>query len=730
MNMNNPRIALIGCGAVVQQFHLPALEKVGIKPTVLIDPNLEQSKTLAKCYDSKVEIDYQPVMDEFDAAIVSVPNKLHAPICLDLIKNGKHVFVEKPMATTIEECDDMLAIALDRNVQIAVGHFRRYLMGARWVKSFLQSGGLGAIESIDIREGFIYGWPVTSDSVWKKEKAGGGVLIDTGAHTLDLLCWWLGDINKIEYKDNAFNGVETDCILNFIMESGAKGIVELSRTRKLRNTAIIKGAKGTLEIGLSNNKISIDNPELNKIKHNGYQANKIPPQSLQSLFADQIRDWVSALKDEKEPYVPGVEGARSISVIDRCYSTRKQWVLPWIQPDNSVKKPVDVKTGALNNRPVLITGATGFIGGRLVEKLVLEQNTDVRCAVRDYSKAARLARFNIEMPIASLTDLHELEKAIDGCEVVYHCAYDQTSPQNNIIGARHIAELCLKYDVRLVHVSTISVYEPLPDGDLDESGESIPVGMPYADNKLEVEELILRYANEKGLKAVVLQPTIVYGPFCIPWTASPVNQLSSGIVILPDDGQGLCNPVYVDDVCDAMILAGIKENVTGHRFLISGSERITWGEFYHAFEKILDVQAVTYMTSEDITRMDRSPVSNMKLIISNPKRILQWELARNFAFFIRDHIPQKIKTGLESIYTKFSSITPRPTYLPNNQLLALYSAKCNVKIDKAKSMLGYDSSYDFASGMKLTSEFIRWAFPHLIENEESIISDEATNGIE
>ncbi len=101
--------------------------------------------------------------------------------------------------------------------------------------------------AVDIQEGMIYDWPVASDFMFRRDM-GGGVLADTGAHVLDLLMYWLGDHASVEYKDDAAGGVEADCELRLTMASGAKGVVRLSRTRNLRNTWILEGERGTLEV--------------------------------------------------------------------------------------------------------------------------------------------------------------------------------------------------------------------------------------------------------------------------------------------------------------------------------------------------------------------------------------------------------------------------------------------------------------------------------------------------
>ncbi len=140
-------------------------------------------------------------------------------------------------------------------------------------------------------------------------------------------------------------------------------------------------------------------------------------------------------------------------------------------------------------------------------------------------------------------------------------------------GTENIAKAALKTGARLVHVSTVDVYGwPLQET-LDESSPKSPGADIYAQTKFAAEELLWTYHRQHALPLVVVQPTIVYGPFSRPWTLSVVEQIKNGRLVLVDGGDGVCNPVYIDDVVDALILAGTEPHAVGEAFLISGPTR-------------------------------------------------------------------------------------------------------------------------------------------------------------
>lgn len=333
--MEELRIAVVGCGAVTAQAHLPVATRAKhIKVTLLVDHNLDRATSLASQFGvPRVARDISAVPGSADAAIVALPHFLHAPVSIDLLRQGIHVLVEKPMALAGAECDAMIAAAGAGRAVLAVGLMRRFLTMFRFVRETIQSGVLGDIRRFDFREGYIYDWPVASDFFFRKETAGGGVLVDTGAHTLDTLLWWLGDARGVEYFDDNYGGVEADCLIRLELETGATGIVELSRTRKLRNTLIVEGDRARLEVDWLRMRLTpktgdgqldgmIKPTDPSHVQINGY---------LEAMEAS-FNDWVAAIRRGGTPIASGAEGRRSVELIETCYRNRQPLELPWLAP--------------------------------------------------------------------------------------------------------------------------------------------------------------------------------------------------------------------------------------------------------------------------------------------------------------------------------------------------------------------------------------------------------------
>jgi len=322
--------AVIGGGAVAERVHLPALARcAGIEATMIVDASEARARQMADRFAiGRIATDYHDAIGRVDAAIIGLPHQLHAPVAADLLKAGIPVLVEKPMALTPEQCDVMIDAAAQSGAVLAVGLLRRCSPSLRWVKSALDAGVLGRLLSFDLAEGAIYRWPVASPSMFRRE--GGGVLSDAGAHVLDLVLWWFGDHRSLVYRDDAMGGVEADCLLELEMASGVSGRVELSRTRDMRNSCIITGERGTIEVGTKTDSVvTVTWKDGIALGGRGASGDRPSPTTLIDLFEPQLRQFIHAIRFGEAPIVSGAEARRSIALLSACYRARQPWVHPW-----------------------------------------------------------------------------------------------------------------------------------------------------------------------------------------------------------------------------------------------------------------------------------------------------------------------------------------------------------------------------------------------------------------
>jgi nucleoside-diphosphate-sugar epimerase len=380
---------------------------------------------------------------------------------------------------------------------------------------------------------------------------------------------------------------------------------------------------------------------------------------------------------------------------------------------------------------ILVTGASGFLGCRLVEHLRLGHGVAVRGTIRIPARAARLARLDAEIVRADLADPPSLARALDGCDAVIHCAYGvegSAKKRRELTGRATgtLAQLALRAGVRrFVHISSVAVwgFKPGP-GELDESVPPRYTGHPYCDGKIDAEREIAS-ACERGLPAVVLRPTNVFGPFSAIWTVAPVESLRRGDMVLVGSGEGPANTVYVDNVVDAVLRALTSERAVGETFVVSDDDGTTWRELYERYARMAsppwDVRSIP---EEDYRRLHPRGAGLWRaaraeagaLVRSREARALlhaaaaQPSLRRLGGRAARlvpgagDRLKELLKGEIPP-----RAVSPPAASLPGEDLAHVQTARVRFRADKARTLLGYEPGVPFEQAMRLTEEWLRFA---------------------
>jgi nucleoside-diphosphate-sugar epimerase len=384
---------------------------------------------------------------------------------------------------------------------------------------------------------------------------------------------------------------------------------------------------------------------------------------------------------------------------------------------------------SLVGKRVLVTGGSGFIGGRLVARLAAECGADVRVLVRSFGSAARIARFPIEMTRGDVTSAEDVDRAASGCDLIFHCAYgkdgdDQTRRRATLAGVQNVVEAARRHSaLRVVHTSTISVYGDLSGAELDETAPRRRTGDTYGDSKVDAEEAALAAWRSHGVPVSVVQPTIVYGPFGSTFTVNPLQQLTTGRIILVNGGVGRCNAVYVDDVVTALILAAVSPKAIGEAFLISGPAPVTWGEFYGAYERMLGVSSTLSMTVEQALAHHRAAQPGSRRLVHEGLRLLRdpeikrrltstregaW-LARTRRNALPARARERLKGRAAAAGADASNAASAAIHPIRPARIKLFAAPTVVRIDKAAALLGYRPAFDLEAGMARTRAWAQWA---------------------
>jgi len=391
----------------------------------------------------------------------------------------------------------------------------------------------------------------------------------------------------------------------------------------------------------------------------------------------------------------------------------------------------------LKGKRVFITGGSGFVGGRLVETLVLDHQAQVRALVhRAFSGALRMARFNIEFVNGDITDAEAMRKATEGCDIIFHLAYGRSGTEFEqtrvtVEGTRALVKAALVNKVsRFVNVSTAAVYFGAGEGLVDETSKRRRWGWAYSDAKLAAEDVVLEHCRRDGLPGTVLQVAGVYGPWGETFTIGPLLQLRRGRVVLVNGGEGVSNATYVDDVVQALLLGAVRPAAIGEIFIIKGLGRVTRRELYKSYEMMLGVEATVGMTAAEIKREQRReqrkavlrfiPEVAAALAASPGVRAAARGLpAAPFLRVVGRRLQQK-QQGSDSRSAGGNGVgqaskskgeldAARPLIFPPDFMVPYYAAKVEFSARKAEKMLGFTPRYDLREGMRLTEAWARWA---------------------
>ncbi len=307
----------------------------------------------------------------------------------------------------------------------------------------------------------------------------------------------------------------------------------------------------------------------------------------------------------------------------------------------------------LADSKVLVTGAAGFIGSHLVQRLLTEK-ARVRVLLR-YDSQNRLGhlaelpeseRNDIEMARGDLKDPEAVNRAVDGCSIVFHLGaliaipYSYQNPtdyvQTNILGTLHVLNACLKSNVtRLIHTSTSEVYG---------TARHVPITLdhprqaqsPYAASKIAADALVVSYARSFDLPAVILRPFNTFGPRQSPRAVIPtiIRQALAGDTIRIGSVHPTRDFLYVDDTVNGFIAAATSELTPGTEVQIGTGIETRIANVVAMTGKILG-KSLHVQSEDKRIRPDTSEVERLVCDYCEARRLMGWEPHVPFAEGLR-----------------------------------------------------------------------------------------------
>jgi nucleoside-diphosphate-sugar epimerase len=329
-------------------------------------------------------------------------------------------------------------------------------------------------------------------------------------------------------------------------------------------------------------------------------AKKLRP-TFAACFAQQLENFLRATQGEPVSFVDGFDASRTAAHIEWAWSNRET------SPTGRIERLHAASPGGLERAPVLVTGATGFIGSHLIEELSARGFDEVTALVRGPRNCANIARFPIQMQTTDLLDGDAVRQAVRGKRYVFHLAYGRDGERRRdttVQGTRNVVNAAIAEGCEAVVVVSTAYVFGWPASTVDESAPYQPTGGEYGKSKAEMERWCLRMARTSGrTRIVVLNPSCVYGPRGATYSELPVTLARAGGFCWVDGGTGMANYTFVSNVIDAMLLGAVNPNAHGERFIINDGTT-TWRSF---LAPILEpwLSSIPSLAPEELMRLER-----------------------------------------------------------------------------------------------------------------------------
>ncbi len=346
----------------------------------------------------------------------------------------------------------------------------------------------------------------------------------------------------------------------------------------------------------------------------------------------------------------------------------------------------------LTGQKVLVTGASGFIGRRLVTALA-GTGADLTVLVRTGRPPQVPPHRPLRVIKGSFADPGIAARSVAGQDVIFHLAYDvrQDGSANMQAFETLFAAAEAEGRARIIHLSSIVVYDDWPSGRLsEESPRSGGTGGAYRRAKIAIEDRLMTGQRP----ALILQPTLVWGPGSSLWTEKFADALRTGTVVLPEP-EGMCQGVFVDDVVQACLRAAMLPDPGREAFIINGAQPFPWSALLGGYRDLLGCGTIRF-----------EPAEGMRPAVAAEQRGIQApSVAARISALGRRLIGRERFEGLVRVLRR--GRRHGAEMWPDAHVYDLMVARGACPPDRARARLGYVPEFDLARGLAATAVALR-----------------------
>lgn len=312
-------VGLIGVGQVGQR-HAEAFAGLGAGVHVIgvADVNEDLATHVASTYDTRCFRDFEELLDlRPDIAVISLPHDLHREAGLAAAEAGSHVLMEKPLANTVEDAQDILEGCRRHQVQMTVSFVHRYRVELQHSARVIAEGEIGA-PAMALDNFCSQGGEHPPGWVWRKDSAGGGVLMYGGIHSLDRLRWLLdSEVDEVFARTATYSqdvNVEDGLVATLVFENGCLASLFENSPRYL-----VTPRSWDTEIYGSQGCVRVRTGQYMEFtsENQAYRVNV----ERDDNFTAQARSFVSAVREGREPWITGEDGLRVLEIATALYQS-------------------------------------------------------------------------------------------------------------------------------------------------------------------------------------------------------------------------------------------------------------------------------------------------------------------------------------------------------------------------------------------------------------------------
>lgn len=595
------RIAIIGAGYVAR-YHIAALRRLDFVDIVgICDLDGDAARALAAAFDIDFVTSNLTELGSRQphAVYVLTPPSSHCRLALQALDMGCHVFVEKPMAESVAECDAMIERAREKGLVLSVDHSDHFDPVVMQALQLVQSGACGEVMAVDVLRSSDYP-PYAGGPLPGMVSQGSYPFRDLGVHGLYVLESFLGKIGRLdvryrstgktpnlkfdEWQASAECAHGTGRLLlswnvrpmqNRLIVHCTHGIIEADRFLQICHVRrVLPGPKfvGIIIAAFTTALGDVFRVPWNVLR---FATGRLKPSPGIQRGAEE---FARALHEGRPPPISAEDGKRPIELMASVCA----------QADAERTRELDARVTALEPVDALVTGAAGFLGRSLVAAL-RARGQRVRVLVRQ-PNAELEQTHDVQVVVGDLGDPRIVEHAVGGARIVYHVgAAMRGGPRDfeagTTWGTRNIVAACMKHRTpRLVYVSSLSV--------LDHAGRDPAVAMTetsrfepypekrgaYTQTKLAAEAMVSDAIRDHALPAVILRPGQIVGPGAERVTPNGTLAIAGRWIAVGPASQTL-PLVYVDDVVDALLLAADASAATGQIINLVDPTTVTQGDY-------------------------------------------------------------------------------------------------------------------------------------------------------